>query len=167
MIPIIGNHDRWVCEDLKRYLSGSGTRLYDYNTVDILLNQLPEEELKELILWIEGMPKYIITECGNRRFMLAHSGSFDNPEDIDENMFTMSEPDFFYLKKGISELITVIGHNPVNYIRFIMGEERENKNTIWVNKKRNVFCIDCGCGFGDKESRLGCLRLNDFEMYYS
>ena len=123
-------------------------------------------EREKLAGWIDGLPRYMIIECAGNRFMLAHAITSETPEYKSEHFFTMGEADFFYMKNGIPDYISVIGHTTTDYIRFFMGEEREKKNTIWVNEERTVFAIDCGCGFGEKASRLACLRLNDFAVYY-
>lgn len=41
----------------------------------------------------------------------------------------------------------------------------EYKYSIWVNKKENVYLLDCGCGFAS--GKLACICLESGERFYS
>lgn len=41
----------------------------------------------------------------------------------------------------------------------------EDKNSIWRNKKENVYLLDCGSGF--KSGRLACFCIETQERFYS
>ena len=61
---------------------------------------------------------------------------------------------------------SVCGHTITDTIRRWVGEENRPKNPeVWVNKKGNVYMMDCGCGMYDR-CKLSCLCLETKEIYY-
>lgn len=166
IIPILGNHDLWLADYIAKYLKGERVGRYPYNSFELLKRQFSVNILREVLEWIKTLPSYLIVTVNDQKFMLAHARSFEKPEQVPEYNLIMSEIDYQYLKRGVDGYISVIGHVPTNSIRYWVGEALEKKNTIWTNSRKNVFCIDCGCGFRDAQSQLGCLRLNDFKCFY-
>ncbi len=167
MIPLLGNHDLWLADDIKAYLEGTlRNRMFPYNTFDIMKGNLEREDLAGVMEWIYSLPRYKILDIGKKTYMLAHALTCEDPEKVDEMEFIMGEVDFKYAKEGIENYVSVIGHMTTDLLRFYIGEERQKKNTIWKNKNRTVFAIDCGCGLETKESQLACLRLDDYAEFY-
>ena len=167
IVPIMGNHDRWLADYIRDCQDNQSAGLYPYNTFRILQEYLDEVGLQEVQEWIETFPLYEITEAGGRTYMLAHARTVSPTASVSEAFFYFSSVDFQYLQRGIPEMVSVIGHVPVDQIRYWVGDDPEKKNTIWVNRMGNVFCIDCGCGFTEEKVRLGCLCLDNLSMFYA
>ena len=81
IVGLIGNHDRWLANDIKAYLRGFEKRSYMYNTFGILRENMSNTELKELADWIDSLPRYVVVECGGRKFMMAHALTVPDPEE--------------------------------------------------------------------------------------
>lgn len=41
----------------------------------------------------------------------------------------------------------------------------EAKESIWCNERKNVYLLDCGCGFST--GKLACLCIETGERYYA
>lgn len=166
IILILGNHDLWLASYIDDYLEGKRARGYPYNTFELLKEQLSMEQLHEISDWISDFPCYLTVSVNDKLFMIAHARSFEAPDQVSKQDMIMSDVDYQYLKRGIDGYISIVGHTPTNLIRYWIGEDQVKKNTIWINSRKNVVCIDCGCGFPDAQSQLGCFRLNDFKCFY-
>ncbi len=172
MIPLMGNHELYLAKSI---LDGSKVS----NSHKILAEQLPEADLIELKDWISKMPLQKAVVVDGRTYVLAHAETAEEPGSkhpyffllgVDQNpRYLREEVNRQFLKYGIEGCISVIGHYPTNVIRHGMKEESVYPNSIWSNKKGNVFAIDCGNGYRSNHQpyvRLGCLRLNDHECFY-
>jgi len=174
-----GNHDEWLMRNIAIHLDGH--RAFSaFNTLDILINEASDEKKLEIMRWIMSLPYQIEFEFespfGKKQFLLAH-GITSLPEEKatrNARYFTMADDlDFAYIKQGIPEHVSLIGHNMTDRIRELMGEdERPVQPEIYFNHKEDpsVIAVDCGCGFSSygrkRKMRLACIRLNDYKCYY-
>ena len=81
---------------------------------------------------------------------------------------------FSYLKNGVEDYISVCGHTITDTIRRWVGEENRPKNPeVWVNKKGNVYMMDCGCGMYDRcklsylclETKVASVSVDPISVY--
>lgn len=167
---IMGNHDDWFADFLYAYLEGLRNDYFDV-TFELIRNKMSAQELLELANWIKGQPLYVRADIDGEDFLLAHGQTFKNMEQVSRRDILMGEQlDFNYLMNGIQGVSSVIGHTPTDVIRKWVGHDECCPNTVWTNKKANVYCIDCGNGFRKYESapgsRLAALCLETKETFY-
>lgn len=165
-----GNHDEWLADYILKYLDTPDKKRpklppYGYNTFGLIQDRLTEVDLKELASWIKSLPLQIEVVINDVEYLFAHAQTANPSEIREDDHYLMGDVDFSFLKKGIPGYISVCGHHLTDSIRLWYGEEhRPKKQEIWCNPKKNVFEIDCGCGFSN--GRLGCLRLEDKKTFY-
>ena len=167
---VSGNHDRWLAEYIQKYYSASEKeRLrmqpYYYNSFDILRRRLPQADMLNLAEWIMRLPLQIEYESGSSRFLFAHAmTSF--PEDAkDDDYYLMGYgPEEFY-ESGIDGYISFCSHNDTGYFARYKGRYLGRRlESIWVNAKKNVYMLDCGCGYS--KGQLACLCIETGEEFY-
>ena len=60
------------------------------------------------------------------------------------------------------DICIIFGHTPTSHYA-----GSGSKLRIWKRKDEKMIGVDCGCAYGDYQSQLGCLRLNDMREFYS
>ena len=165
-----GNHDEWLANYIFKYLDTPENKRntllpYNYNTFRLIKDRIPDVSLRIFAEWIKEKPLQIETIAEGEKYLFAHAQT-SAPEDTQENMYyLMGRVDFQFLRNGIEGYTSVCGHTPTSNIRGWYGDEyRPKEQEIWVNPQKNVYMIDCGCGFA--RGRLGCMRLEDKKMFY-
>lgn len=171
IVPILGNHDRWLCRYILRYLENNNDEPYWYNSFDILEKQMSNQQLYELAVWIDNMPLQLeIQDENGEKYLLAHAQTFSPDENIaDESAFTMGRfIDKEYLENGVEGYTSVIGHHCTSLLRTWMGWKQTVNLEVFANKNRNVFGIDVGNGYRNTRlgHRLACMRLEDKNIFY-
>lgn len=170
IIPVLGNHDLWLLQHIRQHLDGKPTA-YMYNTFQILLDFCSRQELEEICAWIEGFPLYVKMQVGEQSFVMAHAQTYEDISQRAADDILMADVDYDYFRDGVSGAISVTGHHPTDYLRWVLGktdlEGSRKKNRIYANSGKTVFCVDCGSGMGKPNDALGCLRLNDLKEFYA
>ena len=167
---IQGNHDAWLASYIFKYFETPEKQRenllpYSYNTFRLLKDRHSEKTLIELATWIREKPLQLVVQVEDEMYLLAHAQTSD-PEVVQEKLYyLMGKIDYRFLENGIEGYTSICGHNPTENIRAWYGDSyRPKEQEIWVNPKKNVYMIDCGCGF--VKGRLSCMRLEDREMFY-
>lgn len=127
---------------------------------------LPVEDQREIIKYIETLPINIDIEVGGKKFKLVHGSpkewfhnhqtDFDSAEEF-AVWQRIDPPDAI----GCDYTI-VFGHTPTIYY------QNDCIASIWYGQ--NAIGIDCGSGFKStkkRKYRLACLRLDDMAEFYS
>lgn len=168
IIPIQGNHDRWLAEYIEQHVSGKRQAPYPYNSFELLEKHLSDTDLCDFSHWILGMPLQVVINIEDRVYLLAHAKTSAPNVLAGEDYYVMGEVDYQYLQNGIAGYISILGHTPTKTIRYWIGEESKSPYDIWCNKKNTLWAIDCGNGYRKKKKgfKLGCLRLNDGQCFY-
>lgn len=170
---IRGNHDQWLAEYIRNYFSASerkksGVRSYSYNSFELMKLRLTEADMLYLADLIDALPLQKEIYVDGESYLLAHAmTSYPSIEEAkDYYLMGNWELDSFLLD-GIEGYISLCGHTPTgNMIWKTDGMYLDDdKNSIWVNGKKNVFLIDCGSGFAG--GRLACMCLETGERFYS
>lgn len=162
---IRGNHDEMLAEYINNYLKTpekkrSKLSPYPYNTFDLLRNRLTEVDMKNMAEWIRNMPLQIEVSVGGEKYLLAHAQTSVPDVVKEETYYLYGEGGLRFLLKGTPGYISVCGHNTTDMIRFWTGEFHLLDETfkVWINPAKNLYEINCGCGYG---SKLACMRLED------
>ena len=167
---IRGNHDQWLADYIGKYLDTPEDKRkkmppYSYNTFLLIKDRMTEMDLKGLSDWIMGMPLQASVTLGGEPYLFAHAETSSPNERLDDEHYLMGEVGFCFLKNGIEGFISLCGHNPTDMVRLWYGDEyRPKKQEVWINAKKNVYMLDCGCGFSN--GRLACIRLEDKTIHY-
>ena len=119
---------------------------------------LPEEERKELLAWMEGLPTWYEIAVNGRAFLLAHAGvgayrREKKPENCELFDFIWERMDYsriYYRNK-----LLVTGHTPTGLI--------DPAYVGRILQRNNHVCIDCGAVF---RGSLGCICLETLEEIY-
>lgn len=153
-----GNHDQRLAAYISEYYHLPEWKrrkipLYPYNTFRIFTGRLTPVDVKNLAGVIAAWPLQIMVEVNHEKYLLAHAMTSAPGTEKPLAYYLMgSELDQSYLRNGIDDYISICGHRP------------NADHLIWKNEKKNVYMIDCGCGF--KSGRLGCLCLETKEEFY-
>ena len=119
---------------------------------------LPEEERRELLAWMEGLPTWYEIAVNGRAFLLAHAGvgayrrekKLETCDYIDFIWERMDYDRTYYRKK-----LLVTGHTPTALIDpAYLGH---------ILQRNNHIAIDCGAVF---RGTLGCVCLETLEEFY-
>ncbi|MBE5850289.1 MAG: hypothetical protein E7298_09050 [Lachnospiraceae bacterium] len=166
-----GNHDIWLSHYIKEYYQTppkkrSDLRPYQYNSFELMKNRIPQADMLKIADDIERWPLQITVSIGDEIYIFAHSmTSMPDVHKAEDYYLMGTDLDFRYLRNGIPGFISVCGHHPTSTIRQWYGDDyNPEQNEIWHNSKKNVYMIDCGCGFNS--GRLACLRIEDKAEFY-
>lgn len=148
----VANISRELMDNLLQWQEDGGS------TTIKQFRELPVEERKYVLEYLEEFVPYEIVEIGEKQFLLVHSGLGNFSEDKDLDDYTLEELTFMrpdYDKKYFAndDVFIVSGHTPTLAIN--------GKPEIY--KSHNNICIDCGATFSGK---LACLCLNTMEEFY-
>ena len=153
-----GNHDQKLAAYISEYYHLPEWKRremppYPYNTFRIFTRRLTPVDVKNLAGVIAAWPLQVMAEVNHKKYLLAHAmTAVPGTEKSTAYHLMGSELDQLYLKNGIAHYISICGHRP------------NADHLIWKNEKKNVYMIDCGCGF--KSGRLGGLCLETKEEFY-
>ncbi len=168
---VSGNHDRWLANYICKYYGETEERRkvlpdYHYNSFRILKERLTEVDMLNLADWLLKLPLQFEAEVNGDKLLFAHAMTSAPGSKRDDMYYLMGdgEDDVFYTK-GIDGYISFCGHSDSGYFSRYGGEYLdEENNSIWRNDLKNVYMMDCGCGFSD--GRLACLCLEDMRRTY-
>lgn len=152
--------DYYSDEDFEYYSiwmqNGGATTLTQYLA-------LPEEQRQELIGYLHEFRLYEdFTLADGRRILMTHSGieGFDpalSIADYPAEALLNARPqqtDRFY-----TDRLLIFGHTPTFTYPELHGKSEILFTDTYIN-------IDCGAVFREVGGRLGCLRLDDMEVFY-
>ena len=166
-----GNHEEMMGHFIYDYLDvPEGRRdgfAYDYNTFSILRRKMTDRDLELFADWMLAFPLQKTMTVNGENYLFAHAMTSSPKQKKDKNFYIWGGYlGFSYLKNGVEDYISVCGHTITDTIRRWVGEEnRPKKPEVWVNKKGNVYMMDCGCGMYDR-CKLSCLCLETKGIYY-
>ena len=145
------------------------------------LFKLENDEIIKIEKYIRNRPLSVTVKVGERTFLLAHASPLamtqaqyeancaKQAEETNTNIDSFTTYRQWLLWKRVEEedefpedIIAVFGHTPTAYYQDNLPYE------IW--QYENKIGIDCGLASfhnGNKNSRLGCLCLDDLSMSYT
>lgn len=170
---IRGNHDQWLADYIKKYISLSERKRrnmpsYSYNSFDLLRKRMTEVDMMNLADMIQKLPFQKDISIEGKNYLFAHAMTSYPLSWQPNNYYMMGnwDLDAFFLE-GIDGYISLCGHTPTSNILWKTRGTYldEYKKTIWLNEKENVYLLDCGSGFND--GKLACLCLETGRRFYS
>lgn len=145
IIPVRGNNDDLLAKSIRE--NNDESTIYR-----VIRKRLTKADLQNLAAWIENLDWKKEIEVDGEKYLLG-----------------CVEMTHRFLLEGVEGYTSVVGDYPTDLIRFVLQDLLEFPNTIWVNRNKNVYCIDCGNAFRwniPQVARLSCLRLNDKKEFY-
>lgn len=177
--PIIGNHEYMAINCLKFLMKPIEDKEIKNIGKDIIegitqwqevggqytideFHRLTAEEKEDIIDYLEEFSLYEEVSVKGRDFVLVHAGIDDFSPDKEMEDYSLHQiifncPD--YSKVYFEDKFLITGHIPTAYIK-------GNVNPNRIYKSNNHIAIDCGCGMGMEDSKLGCICLDTMEEYY-
>lgn len=170
VIPLRGNHD-YLAYRLLNMLD-QPPHLYDTeNVVEMYqmwlldggaptlraFRELPTEEQKKILSYLDSFWIYEDLEVNGRKFFLSHTvpgkDRMQQFERLTWTEFIIGEPE--YDKEYFPDTCLVTGHTPTGLI--------DPDCSGRICRQNNHIAIDCGAVFG---SPLGCICLDTLEEFY-
>ncbi len=153
-----GNHDVWFCREVMEKLAGEKVGEYlSYNTFELMLKKLTQEDMLHLADWIKAKPYHIKLTLNERVYHISHAQTYPTPDRI-FNKYDLYMGNAYYYEAFLE------GRNePTGYIS-VVGHCPTDNHKIWISPTGRTIRIDCGNGFPG--GCLGAIRLNDMQEYY-
>ncbi|MBQ3133566.1 MAG: fructose-bisphosphatase class III [Clostridia bacterium] len=127
------------------------------------LKHIQKSVRQEVFEYVADLPLNIPIEVNSQKYLLVHAAVVDNFEKYGYEYADRTEYAVFsrdvYREPVPEDTVVVFGHTPTMYFEY------DNPLQIW--KTENRIGIDCGCAIKQSFSRLGCLRLDDLQEFYS
>ncbi len=167
---IKGNHDVWLSEYIQDFFNTSERKRkmlpkYGDNSFAILASRLTEVDLLNLAAYIDNSPLQIECQTNGTDYLMAHAMTAAPGKDISDEHYLLGEASYDFYKSGISGFISICGHLSSGFMDKLNGSyDDANLYSIWHNQTKNVYMIDCGCGY--REGRLGCICLETRQCVY-
>lgn len=168
---IIGNHELMMVEAIKTndymlWISNGGQPTYD------TMLTLSQNEQDNIIRFIEAARYQSDIDIGGRRFILAHGRPYEAT--INGEQCSVGPFDRYYISHMNKAEQIVWGKMHESYQipgkTIVFGHystHHYQDTTPWsIYHGKNCIGIDCGCAYNNKNSRLGCIRLDDMREYY-
>lgn len=169
---IKGNHDQWLAAYIMEYYGQSERKQkkmppYHYNSFGLMRTRLTPVDMQDIAELILKLPLQVEKEIDGKKYLFAHAMAFNPKIKADESdyLFGSREYDSF-LFDGVEDYISMCGHTPTGNLPFRNDLYLDEvKSSIWCNEKKNVYLLDCGCGFGS--GKLACMCIENGKRYYS
>lgn len=160
---LMGNHELMLKEALKRTLSGlKPYYIFEQSTIDQFFDYYSEEELLEVIKWMDNMPYFF--EYGP--YVMVHSGLSIDPKNRswDFNKTIQEEDDYlwsrasFYNYHGLCDKIVLFGHTPTCNLN------SDQSFKVW--RSGDKVGLDCGVTFEKQGGKLACFCIEKNTITY-
>ncbi len=167
---VAGNHDVWLGDYILKCFDWSEKkreqyRPYHYNSFELLKERLTEADLEELAEWLLRLPLQYETNIDGKQMLFAHAMTSDPTTEHETLYYLMGDGSEEFYRNGIDGYLSFCGHTDSGYFAGYGGRYMdEDRNSIWINDKENVYMMDCGCGFAS--GRLSCLCLETMQRVY-
>lgn len=185
VVALLGNHELMMYDALTK-----NGRSYYYlwmnnggEMTEEELSQLSDEEIENVIEYVSNMP-VVIPELvvNDKKYYLAHSACARNAltvgnvksdyYGVSKLVWTRLYPFFNFAKSNLfpdmNNRMLITGHTMTwNYT---LEDPSKTPGRIYTDTDSHFIGIDCGCASyacGNKNGRLGCLRLDDFKEFYT
>lgn len=167
-----GNHDQWLADYIKKYYGASEKQRnkmfsYWYNSFDLMKDRLTPVDMINLADLILGLPLQVEREIDGKQYLFAHAMTFQPGIMVKDEYYLEGNYDYdSFLLDGIEGYISMCGHTTTGNLS--CGKDYfldAAKESIWRNKNKNVYLLDCGCGFST--GKLACLCIETGERFYA
>ena len=146
--------------------NGGAQTIKDYNS-------LPSWSQKKMHNYLQSIPNYVIFGP----YILVHAGiecCYPHKENVQHFMDRQKEDDLHWIRSSffsfsaIPNHTVIFGHTPTDRLYKKINREEITPMRIWFDPiHQDKIGIDCGGYFGESfGGRIGCLRLNDMQIFY-
>ena len=155
---IRGNHDHWLAMYILEYYAlperkRSKIAPYSYNSFQLLQERLTPVDLQNLANTILSWPVQKSVKVKEEKYLLAHAMTSAPGVIKVEDYYLM-------VHLGIIFICTMV--LPATYLYAVI---QISMMVVYGKiEKKNLYIIDCGCGFSS--GRLGCMCLETKEELY-
>lgn len=167
---VAGNHDRWLADYIRAFYgteekSRKKCGSYSYNSFALMSGRLTRVDMLELADWILQLPLQVEAELGGEKLLFAHAMT-SAPGEPQPDGYYLTGGDKAFYTEGIAGYTSYCGHlGGEDFLRY-GGEYLDGgSGSVWRNDRKNVYMMDCGCGFAS--GRLACLCLETGERFYA
>lgn len=169
---IRGNHDQWLADYIKKYYEKSERKQkkmqpYWYNSFELMRKRMTQVDMLNLADLILELPLQVERDIDGKKYLFAHAMTFQPGQEVQAEYYLMGNYEYDnFLSDGVDGYISMCGHTPTwnlssgNNLYLDIAP-----CLIWQNDKKNVYLLDCGCGFGS--GKLACMCIETGERYYS
>lgn len=137
--------------------------------------KLDKKEQNDLLDYLHSLPLAISDlKVNDQLFYLVHGAPIKSLKEgsvyLDSEIMKLFTPADFvwnrinYETPFFDDRVVIVGHTITAYY------QKVSPYAIWHNKIQlkdsDLIDIDCGCACNDENTRLCCLRLDDFKVFY-
>ena len=167
-----GNHDQWLADYINKYYGASEKQrrkmsYYWYNSFELMKDRLTPVDMLNLADLILELPLQVEREIDGKQYLFAHAMTFQPGNIVKDEYYLEGNYNLdSFIFEGIEGYISMCGHTPTGNItsrkNLYLDEAKES---IWCNERKNVYLLDCGCGFST--GKLACLCIETGERFYA
>lgn len=171
VIVVLGNHENMMLQYLSPEATGAEIRRWNKNgnapTLGAYL-KLKAKVQRRVISYLQGLPTHLELDVDGNLFYLVHGFPGDNVHDEVWGRPTMESVN------PIPDCQLIIGHTKV--LSLIEPQMERLRHAIDLEDRGDHLKIlhapgfinlDCGCGYDMPIKALACLRLEDFQEFYT
>lgn len=173
VVPLLGNHEKMCLNAFSWPYNPEPMHLWkDYNggntTWRTLKYKRTTEQRNKILAWMKGLPDHLDIVVAGKAFHLVHAFPADNTE-----ARVWTRPDYADPVPFQDNRTVIVGHTVTAHF---LGEQSPHDaiRTLKVIEEHfpivhapHFIAIDCGCGNRTPARRLACLRLEDFQEFYT
>ena len=167
-----GNHVQWLADYIKKYYGASEIQRhkmfsYCHNSFELMKDRLTPVDMLNLADLFLELPLQVEREIDGIKYLFAHAMTFQPGISVKDEYYLEGNYDYdFFSLDGIEGYISMCGHTPTGNLTSRKGLYLdEAKESIWCNESKNVYLLDCGCGFST--GKLACLCIETGERFYA
>ena len=171
-IWIRGNHEQWLADYIKKYYGEPERKRkrlipYSYNSFELMKDRLTPVDMLNLADLILELPLQVEKEIDGKSYLFAHAMTFHPSIKEKSEYYFMGNHEYdSFLFDGVEGYISMCGHTPTGNLPFRNDLYLDTaKSSIWCNERKNVYLLDCGCGFCT--GKLACFCIETGERFYA
>ena len=169
----------WFCDDSRGYNGGLSTALdfvsRDKGTQKDIMDFLKESDIVFPNVEVENNLFYLVHACPEINLKsnkyIDNIGKYSLIQTLWERVPQLIKHNISLKYIFPKDKISVIGHSCVYYFNSLNQKKVDYTNlNIYqhLNSKYDYIAIDCGCAIrDDTKAKLGCIRLDDFQTFYT
>jgi hypothetical protein len=156
---ILGNHENMMLDAITGDQNEDHDWFYNgFRPTIRAFDKLPNDEKREILLYIARLKLQRTMTIGERKFTLVHGqpkrAGASSAADFQRRIWGEFVPDAMK-RDGVT---FVFGHR--------MTSHYQSAEPLEIFFGDGCIGIDCGCARGGLPGRLGCLRLEDLQTFY-
>lgn len=173
---LMGNHELMMLDALNRGINSDAEYLWYSNgglaTHEVYTTQSVERQHK-LKIFLESLQYTLEVQANNRKYVIAHGRPLQAK--IDGRKAVKGPMDHSWIQ-GMSpneQIVWGIMHPSYSIPNktIVFGHrctKKYHSTSPWsIFHADSCIGIDCGCAYRHRDSRLGCIRLNDGQEFYA